>query len=144
MNQAITVCAFIHKDGRLFAPKRAAAKAFLPNKFELPGGHVDYGEDLTQGLRREIREEFGIDVSVGDSFYAFTYINEVKKTHSVEVVYFAAIKDRQEIKLNLEDHSEYQWLTREEAVKVWDEGDSERRAVIKGFELLQSGKIRFV
>ena len=52
--QVITVCAFLHHefDGeeKVFLPKRAASKKFLPNKYELPGGHVDFGEDLVTDL----------------------------------------------------------------------------------------------
>ena len=60
--QVIVAAAFIsHKfDGvtKVFLPKRAATKKFLPNVFELPGGHIDFGEDIETGLKREIFEEF--------------------------------------------------------------------------------------
>ena len=59
-------------------PKRAATKRFLPDIFEIPGGHIDYKEDIVAGLKREITEELGMTVSVGDPFAAFTYLNEVK------------------------------------------------------------------
>ncbi len=63
--QAITACAFIHQqfDGieKLFWAKRADTKKFLPGVYELPGGHIDFGEDIVEGLRREIKEEFGLD-----------------------------------------------------------------------------------
>jgi len=61
--QVIVACAFIHHnfDGveKIFMPKRAATKKFMPSVFELPGGHVDFGEDIVAGLKREIREKFG-------------------------------------------------------------------------------------
>src|SRR6266566_5216805 len=59
--QVITACVFIHHnfDGieKLFWPKRADTKKFLPGVYELPGGHIDFGEDITAGLKREIQEE---------------------------------------------------------------------------------------
>lgn len=51
--QVITACAFIHRkiDGveKVFLPKRAATKKFLPNVYELPGGHIDYAKTLLRG-----------------------------------------------------------------------------------------------
>jgi hypothetical protein len=62
--QVISACAFIHHkvDGveKVFLPKRAATKRFLPGVFELPGGHIDYGEDMVTDLKREITEEFNM------------------------------------------------------------------------------------
>ena len=93
--QVITACAFIHHnfDGveKLFAPKRAETKKFLPGVFELPGGHIDFGENPVDGLKREILEEFGMHVAIGDPFYVFTYTNEVKGSHSIEVIYFKSL-----------------------------------------------------
>ena len=73
--QVITACAFIHHKfgdaNKLFMAKRAATKKFLPNSYELPGGHIDFGEDLIAGLKREILEEFQMHCRVGDPFAAF-------------------------------------------------------------------------
>lgn len=33
--------------------------------WELPGGQIEFGESLTEGLRREIHEECGIEVELG-------------------------------------------------------------------------------
>jgi len=60
--QVITATAFIHHnfDGveKVFLPKRASTKKFLPGVWELPGGHIDFDEAPVAGLIREIDEEF--------------------------------------------------------------------------------------
>ncbi len=134
--QVFTACAFIHKkvDGNdvVFLPKRADTKKFLPGKYELPGGHVDFGEDMVAGLKREIQEELGLDIRVGDPFAVFTYTNEVKGSHSIEVVYFAQIVgDDSNIILDPEDHSEYGWFTEDKAIKVNNDDDDPEVAVFK-------------
>lgn len=138
--QVVTACAFIHHsfDGthKVFLPRRAATKKFLPNVFELPGGHIDFGEDLMVGLAREIKEEFNRDVRIGDPFAAFMYMNEIKGAHSIEVIYFAQfVDDIQTIQLNPEDHSEYRWFTEDELAELPD--DEETAAIYKGFALLR-------
>src|SRR5688572_33397724 len=80
--QVIVACAFIHHDfdgiTKVYLPQRAATKKFFPGVYELPGGHIDFGEDIIAGLKREIREELHKEITVGDPFHAFTYMNEIK------------------------------------------------------------------
>ncbi|MCO5215920.1 MAG: NUDIX domain-containing protein [Thermomicrobiales bacterium] len=62
----------------VFLAKRADTKKFLPGVYELPGGHIDFGESMEAGLEGEIKEEFGLSVRIGDPFGVFTYVNEIK------------------------------------------------------------------
>ena len=150
--QVITACAFIHRkvDGadKVFLAKRAATKKFLPGVYELPGGHIDYGEDIVAGLQREINEEFGMTVTVGDPFFAFTYHNEVKGSHSIEVIYFASfVEDPEKITINPEDHAAYDWFAEGElataASEAKDLNDIEFVAMRKGFALLRGEQPHF-
>lgn len=150
--QVITVCSFIHHnfDGvrKVFLPKRAATKKFLPNVYNVPGGHVDFGEELVVALKREIQEEFNKEITVGDPFAAFTYMNEVKGTHSVEIVYFAQFKGGiDDINLVPEDHSTYAWIAEGELEVMFTAGreanDPELTVMKKGFALLRGEKPSF-
>ena len=144
--QVVTACAFIYQeiDGvkKVFLPKRADTKKFLPGVYELPGGHIDFGEDPVDGLRREIKEEFDVNIEVGDPFFVFSYTNEVKKSHSFEIIYFAVFtSDPAEIKLNPEDHSTFGWFAEDELVHAQTPNksaeDIEFKAIRKGFALLK-------
>lgn len=59
----LVVGALIVSDGRLLAAQRAYPPEFA-GQWELPGGKVEPGENLHDALRREIREELGIDVTL--------------------------------------------------------------------------------
>ncbi|MDZ4284552.1 MAG: NUDIX hydrolase [Patescibacteria group bacterium] len=141
--QVITACAFIHYSfggvEKVFLPKRAHTKKFLPGIYELPGGHINFGEDIVAGLKREIMEEFGMHIGVGDPFAVFTYTNEIKGSHSIEVVYFATFEDPIEnIRINPQDHSEYRWVAEREAPSLFASASDEELAnVKKGFALLR-------
>lgn len=150
--QVITATVFIHHnfngEEKLFLPKRAETKKFLPGVYELPGGHIDFGEDIKNGLKREIQEEFHMNISLGDPFYAFTYMNNIKGAHAIEVVYFATFTDSiTQIVLNPEDHTEFIWLSENNIDQVLssvkNEEDVEIQAIIKGFKLLKGEMLNF-
>jgi mutator protein MutT len=144
--QIFSVCAFVWHDfagvKKLFLPRRAKTKKFYPDVFELPGGHVDWGETFEHAVVREVQEEFGMRIKVGDPFHVFTYDNHIKGSHSVEIIYFASFTDPIEnIKLAADDHSEYKWLSEEELPQIYgiggkDEDNEEVLAMKHGFELL--------
>ena len=55
------VVAVIEKDGRILIQKRPS-RGLLADLWEFPGGKVEPGESLTAALRREVREELGVEV----------------------------------------------------------------------------------
>lgn len=150
--QVLTACAFIHQkfDGveKVFLPRRAHTKKFLPDVFELPGGHIDFGETFQEGLAREIFEEFKMNVRIGDLIDAFTYTNPIKKSHSAELVYFATfVTSLDEISLDPADHSEFRWVSRDELQDIYsnqkNEQDPEFVIVQKAFDMLGGSRLNF-
>jgi len=145
--QVITACAFIHHqfDGveKVFLPKRADTKKFLPGVYELPGGHIDFGEHIVDGLKREIKEELQVDIAVGDPLAVFDYRNDIKGSHSAEIVYFATlISPPDAIQINPEDHAEYGWFAKDELHLTrsnrQNEADDPEYAILqKGFAVLE-------
>ncbi len=147
--QVIVACAFIHHnfDGveKVFLARRAPTKKFYPGVYEIPGGHIDFGEDIVDGLKREVREEMGKDIDVGDPFSVFTYMNEVKGAHAIEVAFFARFIGRlDDIKLNVEDHSVWGWFAEDERDAYLvnrKPGDPEPGVVRRGFAILKGEKL---
>ena len=50
------------KDGKLLLIKRAAEPS--KGKWSVPGGSVEWGEPLVEALKREVREETGLEIEV--------------------------------------------------------------------------------
>ena len=59
---AVCVAGVLARDGQVLLVRRAPWRRVLPGAWDLFGGHVESGERLEQALRREAREELGIEV----------------------------------------------------------------------------------
>jgi 8-oxo-dGTP diphosphatase len=54
----------VDAQGRLFLAQRGPLAKNERGLWEFPGGSVEFGERLADALRREMREEFGIEIEV--------------------------------------------------------------------------------
>lgn len=68
--------AVIRQNGRVLIARRPE-EGLLGGLWEFPGGKVDAGESLEEGLRREITEELDVQIKVGETLgvyqHAFTH-----------------------------------------------------------------------
>ena len=60
------VAAALCRDGEVLLCHRASNRAWYPNVWDLPGGHVDDGESPRAALVRELAEELGVEISEAD------------------------------------------------------------------------------
>ncbi len=56
-------CAIIEQANKILVCQRSASMK-LPLKWEFPGGNIESGESKEECLRREIKEELQIDISI--------------------------------------------------------------------------------
>jgi 8-oxo-dGTP diphosphatase len=56
------VAALLVRDGRVLLCHRAAGRRWYPDVWDLPGGHVERGEEPIEALARELEEEVGIQI----------------------------------------------------------------------------------
>jgi 8-oxo-dGTP diphosphatase len=147
--QVIVACALIHHkfDGiwKVFLAQRAMTKKFYPGVYEIPGGHIDFGEDIVDGLKREVREELGKEIVVGSAFNAFTYVNDIKGAHAVEITFFARFRGRlDDIAINPADHINYGWFCESDKQLFMvnrKSNDPEPAVVLKGLAILNGTPI---
>jgi len=137
--QVITACVFLHKNSKVLIAKRADTKTFLPGVWELVGGHIEFGETVIEGLKREVKEELNIEVQISRPYYEFTYVTDDKLEHVVEIEYLATLKDpNQEIVVKPDDHSDFAWITEDEIEKYFSGNNLEGNALKKGFKAIKS------
>ena len=114
-----------------------AKEDHFPNHFEFPRGKCDDGpnESLIACLKREIKEETGLDIIPLKFIDKFQYIADEGSRLSTQHNYLCKMKDpNQKIKLSKE-HQGYQWITTpgEAELIVLPEM---KRSIMKAFEIV--------
>lgn len=79
-------------EGRIFLAQRGPQAKNERGLWECPGGTVEFGETLTAALQREITEEFGIDIEVGELIDLVDHILPDEGQHWVSPTYLCRIQ----------------------------------------------------
>lgn len=108
------------------------------NKYVIPGGHIELGEEMESALKREILEETGLEIydikliSLKECIYSnkfhqkkhFIFIDYQCKTNSYEVVLNEEAEDYQWIDLNEIESYDIGGFTRELLLELRDKKES--------------------
>ena len=108
----------VDEAGRLLLARRAVEPD--AGLWDTPGGFLDEGEDPRDGLRRELLEEAGVEVEIGDFFgmYLDRYGPEEDAPYVLNLVWHASIAGG-ELEA-ADDVSELAWFERD-ALPLTDE-----------------------
>lgn len=95
------------RDGKIFIAKRQNI-GDMGGRWEFPGGKIDDGEDFEAAIKREMNEEFGVDVEV------FEKLCEVTFEHKEKLCYVDAFRvhfaeDGLSRRFTLTEHTDYKW-----------------------------------
>lgn len=93
--------------------RRSMTDDYLPGKWELPGGGLDYGEEPERGLQREIKEECGISVSIEKPVAVSSYF--IKDNQRIEITYLCRVSDGTSPVVLSHEHDLCRWNSLEEA-----------------------------
>jgi mutator protein MutT len=102
----VAVGAIIVDDGRVLLVRRGRAPA--AGKWSVPGGRVAAGEQLRAAVAREVREETGLQVIVGDFAGWVERIDE--QHHFVILDFFAGPVERARALVAGDDAAEARWV----------------------------------
>lgn len=99
----VVVAAAIQRDGHYLAARRTRP-ADVAGLWEFPGGKVEPGETEEQALVREIREELGVEIAVGERIPGEWPLRDDLVLH----LYVAALIDGEPAPL--EQHDQLRWV----------------------------------
>ena len=99
-----------NSEGKILVLRRHPKSKTNPHRWELPGGKIEKCEYFDEALIREIKEETGLDVKVGDFCEAVQDDYVHKRT--VQLIMYA--KDiTGEVKIS-DEHDDWMWASLDE------------------------------
>jgi 8-oxo-dGTP diphosphatase len=130
----VSLKAFIVEEGKLLVLENATEKRGGSSQWELPGGMLEIGEALEEGLIREVEEETGLGISVGSIVATWDHWERefefadgrVVDARIVEIAFTCQVVAG-EMKLS-DEHSQFKWASREELQKL-DYAPNSREAI---------------
>jgi 8-oxo-dGTP diphosphatase len=105
---AVATKAIIYNKGKFLILLKSEIEDVNPNTYDIPGGRINFGEKLEDGLKREVKEETNLDIKVVGTVDAWSFVKD-DQMQLVGITY-VAIAASDKIKLSAE-HSSYEWLT---------------------------------
>ena len=127
MKHIEVVAAVIYKDGEIFATQRGYGE--FEGMWEFPGGKIEPGESCEVALKREIQEELGVDIEVGELICTTEY--DYPSFHLTMHCFLCGIASGE---IELREHKSARWLTKDTLNDVnWLPADLEVIEKIKQF-----------
>lgn len=126
----VGVKGIIVREDKILLLKKSGDRVF----WDAPGGKIDGRETIEQALLRELREELPSvkDVVMGKLLHALVLDRDIKDDVGLSLLFYKIdVTIEGDIALSNE-HSEYKWMTFDEAVRDGSEGIPEVVAVLRG------------
>ena len=111
----LAVKSFIVNDkNEILLIKRDANDVHAPSVWEIPGGRLDPGEDPIDGLKRETKEETGIDIEIRNPIGVDHFTRD--DGQKITMIIFLCKPLTNSITLSRE-HTHYEWIKAEDSMK---------------------------
>ena len=121
-----------NSDGRYLLLKRSPISyPQIKNPWDIPGGRIQPGTDLSENIQREIFEETKLKSSEMPKLIFAQDILRPDK-HIVRLTFIGSISEERELVLD-SDHIEFKWVTLEEMINEKELDEFTREVLEKDF-----------
>jgi len=107
----VAVKAMIEKDGKILLIHKSENEDINPKTIDIPGGRVEFGEDIEKALIREIKEETNLDVEIRKPTNIWSFLH--KENFQLVGITFLCKYVSGEINLSGE-HEHFIWVDKNE------------------------------
>ena len=104
MLNIISTAGIAEIDGKVFIARRKPGTT-IGESWEFPGGKAEKGEKPEAALVREYREEFAVDIEVGNMLCSGLFTNR-GKIYKLKAYYIEFLSDQ----IQLREHSAVEWI----------------------------------
>lgn len=122
---------------RILIAKRLSTRKLYPDKWECGGGQVKPGEDFEEAIKRQMREEFGIDVKPLALIETYQIPTPELPQRIIPGLRFLCSRVNNEkskdIKISKREFSEYRWISEDEISSI-DFISGLKNAISKGIK----------
>ena len=133
--QKVFAVAFIIDNDKLLIAKRNRNSKLYPEHYELPGGKVEFGEDPSEALKRELSEEMKVKIEVLEPYHTFSFVYKDGSAHGIEIAFYARLLEPKE-NIRLTEHEDIQWVSQKE-INNYKISQKEKQAMLIGFKRLK-------
>lgn len=82
-------------------------------KYQFPGGRIDPGEPFEQGLRREVMEETGMEIEIGQPIFAGEWFPVIKGIpYQIVGMFLICRSQTADVRIS-DEHDAFIWLAEE-------------------------------
>jgi 8-oxo-dGTP diphosphatase len=112
--------AIIKWEDKILFVQRSKNDSFGAGKWEVPGGKMDEGQDISNALNREIMEETNLELAEQDNivYYQSRIIKDGKYAGLLYLEIFGIAKPKTNKVSLSEEHDDFKWLRYDEAFNL--------------------------
>ena len=127
--------------GRVLLVKHVPERGgFWQGKWICPGGALELGETIQEGIKREVKEETQLDIDLVSPLYPFDRIvrsNDEVSLHVVYIDYLARVTGG-ELKPG-SDVGQAIWVEKEGIPQIWDELHDDTKKLLQIAKIIKTG-----